>query len=227
MHYLLLLAAILLVLLGPQLWVGRVMARYHREDEENFPGNAGEFARHLLDRFGLQRIKVEPTEQGDHYDPQAGAVRLSQDKIGARTLTAIVTAAHEVGHALQHAADEPLLAWRTRLVYFAAFAQQLGSFLLFATPFLAVLTRAPSAGAITLLGAFLVLGINLLVQFLTLPVELDASYRKALPLLKAGYLSPEQYRGAEKILRAASLTYLSAALAGLLNFWRWLQVFKR
>ena len=66
-----------------------------------------------------------------------------------------------------------------------------------------------------------------MVQLVTLPVELDASFKKALPLLKAGYLNPDQYKGAEKILRAAAFTYLSASLAGLLNFWRWLQVFKR
>ena len=80
-------------------------------------------------------------------------------------------------------------------------------------PFLTLLSRAPSVGAITLLAAFLVMGANLLVQLITLPVEWDASFNKALPLLKAGYLSPAQQRGAERILRAAALTYLSASLA--------------
>jgi Zn-dependent membrane protease YugP len=227
MPYLVLLAAVLMLLLGPQWWVQRVMQRYNRTPEANFPGNGSELARHLLDRFRLQDVKVEVTETGDHYDPGARSVRLTVDKFNGRTLTAITTAAHEVGHAIQHAADEPLLRWRTRLVAIASVSQKLGSFLLFAAPVLTLATRAPSAGAITLLAAFLIMGMNVLVQLLTLPVELDASFKKALPLLQTGYLTPEQVQGARRILRAAAFTYLSASLAGLLNFWRWLQVLKR
>jgi Zn-dependent membrane protease YugP len=116
---------------------------------------------------------------------------------------------------------------RTRLARFAQHAQKLGSFLLFAAPLLAIVTRAPASGLITGLAAFLIMGTNVVVQLVTLPVELDASFKKALPLLKSGYLEPEQYRAAQRILRAASLTYLSASLAGLLNFWQWLRVVKR
>jgi Zn-dependent membrane protease YugP len=227
MPYLVLLAAVLLLLWGPQWWVQRVMRRYNRTPEANFPGNGSELARHLLDRLNLQAVKVEVSEAGDHYDPAARSVRLTADKFNGRTLSAITTAAHEVGHAIQHAADEPMLRWRTRLVSIASASQKLGSFLLFAAPVLTIATRAPSAGAITLLAAFLIMGMNVLVQLLTLPVELDASFNKALPLLKTGYLSPKQVQGARRILRAAAFTYLSASLAGLLNFWRWLRVLKR
>lgn len=227
MHYLLLLAVLMLLILGPQIWVQGVMQKYNRKQEDNFPGNGAELARHLLDRFGLQDVSVERTELGDHYDPGAKSVRLTADKFDGKTLTAITTAAHEVGHAIQDASDDPLLKWRTRLMQVASAAQKLGSFLLFAAPVLTLATRAPSAGAITLLAAFLTMGMNVVVQLLTLPVELDASFKKALPLLKAGYLTPDQYRGAKRILRAAAFTYLSASLAGLLNFWRWMQVLKR
>ncbi|MEN8168529.1 MAG: zinc metallopeptidase [Pseudomonadota bacterium] len=227
MHYLLAVAFIFALVLGPQIWVQHVMAKYNRKPEGNFPGNGSELARHLLDRFNLNRVKVEISGQGDHYDPGTRSVRLTGDKYNGRTLTAITTAAHEVGHAIQHASDDPLLRWRTRLVVVASTSQKLGSFLLFAAPFLTLATRAPSAGAITLLAAFLIMGMNVLVQLATLPVELDASFKKALPLLKAGYLTPEQHRAAERILRAAAFTYLSASLASLLNFWRWLRVLKR
>lgn len=227
MHYLVIVSFLLLLILGPQYWVARVMAKYNRVPENNFPGNGGELARHLLDKFKLQNVKVEVTELGDHYDPKTHSVRLTADKHAGQTLTAITTAAHEVGHALQHAADDPLLRWRTRLVIFASVSQKFGSFLLFLAPVLTLATRAPSAGMISLLAAFLIMGMNIVVQLVTLPVELDASFKKALPLLKSGYLTPEQYKGAEQILRAAALTYLSASLAGLLNFWRWLQIMKR
>ena len=227
MIYLALLAALVLLLLGPQIWVRRVFARYDREAESNFPGSGGELARHLLDRFSLNHVGVEATVEGDHYDPRSKAVCLSQGNLGGRTLTAITTAAHEVGHALQDAADEPLFRMRTRLATYAVIAQKVGSFLLFAAPALTVATRAPSAGLVSALAAFLVLGSNVVVQAVTLPVELDASFKKALPLLQSGYLTERQQTGARRILRAAALTYLASSLAGLLNFWQWLRVLRR
>jgi Zn-dependent membrane protease YugP len=214
------------LVLGPQLWVRRVLARYNRE-EEAFPGNGGELARHLLDRFHLGEVSVESTEAGDHYDPQTAAVRLTPDKLRGRTLTAITTAAHEVGHAIQHGSDYAPLRWRSRLVRLAMGAERAGSFLLFATPVIAVLTRHPVPGAIMLAAAAASLGVGLLVQLVTLPVELDASFRKALPILRSGYLDERQQGAARKILLACALTYVASSLAGLLNFWRWMRLLRR
>jgi uncharacterized protein len=227
MAYVLLLILLFLLLLGPQFWVQWVMRRYSRQAEANFPGSGGELARHLLDRYSLQSVSVEGTDIGDHYDPEARAVRLTQERLEGQTLTAITIAAHEVGHALQDAADEPMFRIRTQMARFAQHAQKLGSFLLFAAPLLAIATRAPASGLLTGLAAFLMMGTNVVVQLITLPVELDASFKKALPLLKSGYLEPKQYQAAQRILRAASLTYLSASLAGLLNFWQWMRVVRR
>lgn len=227
MHVLILLIVLLLLIFGPQYWVQAVLSRYNRKDEENFTGTGGELARHLLDRFDLQAVQVEVTANGDHYDPIAKAVRLGEDRFNGRTLTAITVAAHEVGHAIQDARGETLFHWRTRLASLAVGAQKLGSLLLFLVPLLSAITRVPAVGAITLLAAFLVMGIGLVVQLLTLPVEIDASFKKALPMLESGYLAPAQYRPARKILRAAALTYVSASLAGLLNFWRWMSVLRR
>jgi len=72
------------------------------------------------------------------------------------------------------------------------------------------------------------MGISTLVHLLTLPVELDASFRRALPVLQQGnYLSPEDERGARRILTAAALTYVAASLASLLNLWRWIAFLRR
>jgi hypothetical protein len=227
MYVLILLILLMLLILGPQYWVQAVLAQYNRKIEDNFTGTGGELARHLLDRFGLAAVKVEITSSGDHYDPLAKSVRLAEDRYNGRTLTAITIAAHEVGHAIQDARGDRLFHWRTKLASVASTAQQAGSLLLFLVPLLSMLTRIPAVGMITLLAAFLVMGIGLLVQLLTLPVELDASFKKALPMLESGYLSRAQYRPARKILSAAALTYVSASLAGLLNFWRWMSVLKR
>ncbi len=227
MHYILLLVILLALIYLPQIWVRQVIQRYHRQEENNFPGTGGELARHLLDRFDLEHVKVDTTEIGDHYDPVSQSVRLSPDKFNGRTLTAITVATHECGHALQHAGREPLFMLRTRLAYATVWAGRVGSFLLFAAPFLVLLTRAPSVAVFNITGAFLIMGFALVVQLITLPVEMDASFNKALPLLESGYLKPDQMPGARKILRAAALTYVAASLAGLLNFWRWLAVLKR
>jgi len=227
MHLLLIVILFLALIFGPQYWVQHVLQRYNRKPENNFTGTGGELARHLLDRYELNDVKVEVTDQGDHYDPVGKAVRLTEDKFNGMTLTAITVAAHEVGHALQDKAAEPMFRWRSRLASMAIGAQKMGSFLLFLAPVLTAVTRAPAVGLLSMLAAFLVMGSGLVVQLLTLPVELDASFRKALPVLKSGYLDESQYRSAERILKAAALTYLSAALAGLLNFWRWMAVLKR
>lgn len=227
MIYLIVFLSILLMIYLPQFWVQRVLARYNQSAEENFPGTGGELARHLLNRLGLDDVGVETTDTGDHYDPDARCVRLTSDKHDGRTLTAITVAAHECGHAIQHAGQERLFMWRTQLARVAIWATRIGSFLLFAAPFLALLARAPSPALASVLGAFLVMGFGVLVQFLTLPVEIDASFGKALPVLEAGYLTPEQVPAARRILRAAAWTYVAASLASLLNFWRWLAVLRR
>ena len=227
MHYLLFVGLFLLLVYGPQWWVQWVLNRYNRKTEQNFPGTGGEFARHLLDRYQLTQIKVEATDLGDHYDPISYSVRLTPDKFEGKTMTAITVAAHECGHALQHAAAEPMFLWRTRLAYSAAWAQRLGSFLLFAAPILVILFRLPSIAIINILGAFLMIGFAVVIQLLTLPVEIDASFNKAMPILESGYLTRKQVPAARAILRAAAWTYVAGSLAGLLNFWRWLAVLRR
>ncbi len=226
MPYLVLLLLILLAIFLPQYWVKYILQKYNRKDENDFPGNGAELARHLLDRFDLQHVGVETTETGDHYDPVSQCVRLTRDKFDGKTLTAITVAAHECGHALQHAAREPLFLLRSKLATLSIWAGRAGSFLLFAAPFLVLVTRAPSVGLINILGAFLIMGFALVVQIMTLPVELDASFKKALPLLQSGYLKPEQIPAARRILKAAAWTYVAGSLASLLNFWRWLAVLK-
>lgn len=227
MHFLLLLALLLLLIYGPQWWVGLTLRRYHKNDE-SFPGTGGEFARHLLDQYQLQSIEVVAIEGGgDHYDPTNQKVCLTIDKFEGRTLTSVVVAAHEVGHAIQHAMGYGPFLWRQRLVHVAMFAEKAGSFLMFSAPFLGLLTRAPSAGVLVFIAAVMTLGVGLLVQLVTFPVEWDASFRRAMPLLESGYLSADQVPAANKILKACAFTYVAASLVGLLNFWRWMQLLRR
>ena len=227
MIYVTIITLLLAVVFGPQLWVQWVLKRYNCKPEANFPGTGGELARHLLNRYDLNEVKVEVTEHGDHYDPIERCVRLTQDKFDGKTLTAITVAAHECGHALQHAASEPLFLLRTRLARTSLWAQRIGSLLLIAAPFAVLLTKAPSVAAFNIVGAFLMMGSAVVIHLLTLPVEIDASFRKALPLLDSGYLDKSQMPAARSILRAAAWTYVAASLASLLNFWRWIAILRR
>jgi hypothetical protein len=226
MHLIIGLLLVLALLYGPQLWVRAVMARHSRE-RHDFPGTGGQFAAHLVDRFGLDGVAVEATEAGDHYDPERRVVALSPANHGGRSLTAVAVAAHEVGHALQHHQGYRPLWLRHRLVQAAQGIQRVGSLLVMAAPVLLLASRSPTGLVVPLVAGLASVGTGALVHLATLPVELDASFRRALPVLNAGYLGPEDRPRARRILTAAALTYVAASLAGLLNLWYWLRLLRR
>ena len=97
---------VLALILAPQLWVRSVLLR-HSAPRASIPQTGGEFARHLLDGMKLSHVKVEETEQGDRCHPIAKAVRLKAEHFHGKSLTAVVIAAHEVGHAMQDATGYP------------------------------------------------------------------------------------------------------------------------
>jgi len=227
MPYALLALLLLALVFGPQWWAQYTFRR-HARPHPRLPGTGGELARHLLDRFGMTDVAVEVTQPGqDHYDPESRTVRLSPDNHDGRSLTAVAVAAHEVGHAIQHRRGDPLLRWRGRLVRWAHGAQRFGAGATLLIPVLAVISRSPAVGLLMLavgLGSML---LATLVHLVTLPVELDASFNKALPILAEGYLPADELPAARRILRAAALTYLAASLASLLHLGRWLVLLRR
>jgi Zn-dependent membrane protease YugP len=219
--------ALLAVIFGPGLWVQRVLTRYS-EPNDRYPGTGGDLARHLLDQLGLETVKAEVSEQGDHYDPDARAVRLTPDKFNGRSLTAITVAAHEVGHAHQDAGGYRPLKWRTRLVKLAAPGERFGALILLLAPLVTLITRAPVAGLLMFLGGFMVLGLGTLIHLVTLPMELDASFGRALPMLQqGGFLRSGDEPHARKLLTAAAMTYVAASLMSLLNIARWWAILRR
>ncbi len=139
----LLIVLALAIFVLPNLWAKWVLKR-HTRGRDDYPGTGAELAEHLIRRMGVEGVRVERTEQGDHYDPEARCVRLMPDHYDGRSLTAVTVAAHEVGHAIQHHEGyAPLLA-RSRLVRVAQKAEKLGAILMMAAPFLFVrLASAP------------------------------------------------------------------------------------
>lgn len=220
-------AVLCIVVFGPSIWVSRVIDRYS-VPADRYSGTGAQLARHLLDRHGLQAVGVEQTEHGDHYDPEAKCVRLSGDKFDGRSLTAITVAAHEVGHAVQDRDDYAPLRMRTRLVKATRGVEKLGAVVLMVSPFLGLLTRAPSIGLLTFGAGLLTLGTAAVVHLITLPTEFNASFNRALPMLDEHRILKRVDRPhARKLLTAAALTYVSASLMSMLNIARWIAILRR
>jgi uncharacterized protein len=228
MLWLMLLAMLLLLAFGPQWWVRYVMRRYGR-DLSDIPGTGGQLAEHLVRELGLKGVKVEQTSPfGDHYDPNARAVRLGPDNFHGRSLTAVAVAAHEVGHAMQFYHQEPVSRLRTRYLPAALTLKRVGVGLLMAMPFVLLLVRVPQAAMVMVALGILVQLVSVLMYVVVLPEEFDASFNKALPILVEGdYVAPDQVAPVRRVLRAAAMTYVAGALADVLNLGRWLAILLR
>lgn len=227
MAILLFIVVLFAIVFGPAIWVNRVLDRYS-VPANRYSGTGAQLARHLLDQHGLQQVTVEATDQGDHYDPEAKAVRLTEDKFGGHSLTAITVAAHEVGHAVQDRDNYAPLRMRTRLVKATRRVEKLGAGVLMVSPFLGIVTRAPAVGLLTFAAGMVTLGSAALVHFMTLPTEFNASFGRALPMLDEHRILKDVDRPhARRLLTAAALTYVSASLMSLLNIARWIAILRR
>ena len=221
-------AALLLLFLvfGPQVWVRRVLA-HHGADRPDLPGTGAELARHLLDAADLQSVAVEKTDSGDHYDPDALSVRLLPQHHDGRSIAAVAVAAHEVSHAVQHARREPAFMRRLELVRNLVWVDRIASGILMLAPIVLILVRSPALVILQILAGVSLLGIRVVVHATTLPVEFDASFGKALPVLLRGrYLGAGDLPAARSVLKAAAYTYVAAALATLLDVARWFRILK-
>ena len=211
---------------GPQWWVRHVLAK-HAAERPDFPGTGAELARHLLDEAGLQHVRVEQTDIGDHYDPDALTVRLTPPHHDGRSVAAVAVAAHEVSHAVQHARGEPAFKRRYHLVKNLAWIDRVASAILLLAPLVFAVAHVPALLIVQLLAGFALLAVRVVVHVTTLPVEFDASFGKALPVLMRGrYLSAGDLPAARHVLKAAAYTYVAAALATLLDIVRWFRMLR-
>lgn len=195
--------------------VSGTFARYSRVRSRRGLSGA-QVARGILDQAGLHDVAVEPTSGNltDHYDPRHRVVRLSRAVYDESSLAALGVAAHEAGHALQHAHGYAPLGIRNSLFPVAS----LGSTLAFPLFLAGFFFGRPGLWLMDL-GILLFTG-ALLFQLITLPVEVNASRRAVALLEEGGYLAPEETEGAWAVLSAAAWTYVAAALMALLQLVR-------
>ena len=168
------------------------------------------------------------TELGDHYDPIEKKVRLLREHYEAKSLTAVAIAAHEVGHAIQDQQGDKRLATRTKMVPVADKVARWSAAIISLSPVIGIITRHPIPFSLVLLLGLSGFIARMMVHAVTLPIEFDASFSKALPVLREGnYVSKSDEVAVSRILRAAALTYVSAALADILNLGRWIAILLR
>jgi uncharacterized protein len=207
-----------LVSSGIQMWLRNIYAKWMRvANTSNLTG--AQVARAILDANGLTQVRVEAVRGmlTDHYDPRSNTVRLSEGNFGYANVSGMAVAAHEVGHALQHAKSYGPLAFRSLLLPVANIGSQFG-------PILAIFGLA-MGGANSLIfniGLLLFAG-AVLFQIVTLPVEFDASRRALVELERLNIATPQDVGAARQVLTAAAWTYVAAAatsIAYLLYFLR-------
>ena len=191
------------------LYVKSTFSKYSRVPSQGGLTGA-EAAARMLSQCGVGNVTIERTQGflGDHYDPMHRTLRLSPDVYGNTSLAAIGVACHEAGHALQHAKGYALLSLRTALVPMTT----LGSNLSYGLILVGFLFHTKS---LILAGAML-FSLAVLFAIVTLPVEWDASARAKKAMVQIGLLSERELGGAARVLNAAFLTYVAAAVNALL-----------
>ncbi len=207
---------IILVMIVAMIVQRQVVANYRKYAKvRNLNGLSGaEAARIILDSNGLNDVQIEPVrgELTDHYDPRTRTVRLSAHNYSEPSVSAITIAAHECGHALQHAENYAPLSLRASILPVANIGSH-GAFPLFLMGFLFSIGPLMDLGIILFAGA-------LLFHLITLPVEFNASRRAFIQLEQANIIEQNELPGAHKVLNSAALTYVASTLMALVQLIR-------
>lgn len=220
MDMILYLAAFLLVLWS-QIKVQSAYSRYRQISTiRRYTGV--ETARKILDNQGLYDVRVEIAQGGmlsDHYDPKARVVRLSPDIYSKDSIASVAVAAHECGHAIQHAENYGFIALRNSILPAAMVSSQLSWIVLLLGLFF-------SSSGLFYTG-IIMLGCVALFQLVTLPVELDASRRALRLVTEEGMIVAEERNDAKAMLSAAAFTYVASLISSILQILRLLLIFNR
>lgn len=204
------------------LWAqSRVKSTYKQYSKQGTSSNLTGFevARKILIDNGINDVQVEETKGvlTDHYDPRGKVVRLSTDNFHGRSMAASAVAAHEVGHAIQHAEEYAFLKFRSALVPLANFGSNTAIFIILAGAIFDMMN-------LVLVG-ILFMAAAVLFQIITLPVEFNASSRAMDQLVATGIITNSEERDTKKVLNAAALTYVAAALVAVAELLRFVLIF--
>lgn len=216
--FIILIPAILFTIYA-QFKVSSTTSRYLKvKSQRGFTGE--QTARKILDINGLYDVRIEMVRGrlSDHYDPRSKVLRLSQDIYYGTSITSIAVAAHECGHAIQHAKGYAPLNLRSSLVPVVNFASNMSWFLIALGLFM--------SGPLLRIG-ILLFSASVIFQLVTLPVEFNASNRAMVQLADIGILEGKELSQGRRVLTAAALTYVAAALTSVLQLLRLVAIANR
>lgn len=216
--YIIYIALLMLIPLWAQSRVKNTYAQYSKKPTSSMMTGA-QVARKILDDNGLYDVSIQETKGtlSDHYDPRKKVVRLSTGNYHGQSMASSAIAAHEVGHAIQDQEEYGFLKFRTALVPLANFGSNISFILILAGIFLS-LSNLLFLGIIFMSAA-------VLFQLVTLPVEFNASSRAMTQLVSTGIIQNNEERETKKVLNAAAMTYVAAALVAVAELLRFVLIF--
>ncbi len=205
-----------LLLAGLAQWM--VRSAYQQMSQVRASMSGYDAARRILDAEGLRDVDIEqiPGQLSDHYDPSSRVLRLSPEVYGGRSMASVGIAAHEAGHALQHAQHYTPLVLRNLAVPAASFGSSFGTILLMIGMAM-VFSQLAFLGKWVFLAGIVAFGATVVFQLINLPVEFDASARAKIQLVNLGIVTGPELPYVSKVLNAAALTYVAATLQAVLT----------
>ena len=204
----------LLALFLPSLWVNYILRKYNKTLND-MPFTGKEFGNRILKEKNLTSVSINSIKQLDHYNPIEKKIHISQDKLNKKSITSIAVVTHEIGHAIKDNENYKPLKLRQTLIEKTMIFQKIGSFLLIiGLPSIFAFTKSPFITFIAALIIMACLSTNVLIHLITLPVEFDASFKRALPILKK-YVPKENMLQCRSVLRAAAFTYLAQSIVSI------------
>ena len=205
----------LAIIFIPQLWV-RYILKKHDTELATMPFTGGEFGNKILLEENLKGISIGSCVDGDHYDPDKRAIRVNQERLKKKSLTSIVVICHEIGHAIQDRDNYEPFIKRLKLIKYSGYILKASQAILFAgLPGIFALGM-PKLALICLWVVIAGVVISTIVNLINLPVEFDASFNKAMPILKKHV--PHDYHGSCKsILRACAFTYVAGSIIQIIQ----------
>ena len=217
--YLIYVAILMIIPLWAQSKVKSTYRKYSKVPTSSMMSGA-QVARKILDDHGLYEVPVEETGGvlSDHYDPRQKVVRLSSNNFHGQSMASSAVAAHEVGHALQDQESYAFLKFRSAIVPVANIGSRLGIYLIIAGMIFSSLHQLMLVGIIFMSAA-------VLFQLVTLPVEFDASSRAMTQLVSTGIIRNDEERETKKVLSAAAMTYVAAALVAVAELARFIMIY--
>ena len=204
-----------IVFILPKVWLNFAMKSNDKE-LEHMPFNAEEFGQLILEENNLKNVIIEETSLVDHYDLNDKTVRVQEGRLAKKSLTSIAIVCHEIGHAIQHAEGYGTLIKRTNIVEKTQWLSKVGGVILYSGLPLILATGSFGFIKVCLILVLISVLLGVFVHLITLEVEIDASFNRAMPILQQKIPS-EYHAQCKNVLNAAAFTYIVGALTSFLS----------